>query len=67
MWISMAIFWALVIIGVLAAVSWITRQDHESPDALLDRRFAAGEIDEAQYRTLRDALHKRPHGMVSHH
>ena len=68
MWISMVIFWVLVIGIVVAALSWLGGQRRESADTLLDRRFAAGEIDETEYRTLRDALHgRRPPGAVPGH
>lgn len=67
MWISMAIFWGLVIFGVVALVNGFgdrgTRP--ESPGETLDRRLAAGEIDETQYRALRDELHRSLQGPVA--
>ena len=64
MWVSMAVFWGLLIIGVLTVVNWFGdgRKRGESPDDVLDRRFAAGEIDQTQYRVLREELHRHPEG-----
>ena len=68
MWVSMALFWVLVIGVVLAVIRWVGGQRHESADTLLDRRFAAGEMDETEYRAVRDALHgRRPPGTVPGH
>ncbi|MDS1272323.1 SHOCT domain-containing protein [Lipingzhangella sp. LS1_29] len=56
--ISMVLFWALVIVAILALVRSTTRapQQAESPpwhpstpDQALAERFARGEIDEAEY------------------
>jgi uncharacterized membrane protein len=61
----MAVFWALVIVGGFLLVNSSSRH-HESgshsPDGTLKRRLATGEIDEEQYRILRDEIHGRPHG-----
>ena len=67
MWISMAIFWGLLIIGVLTIVNWFGDGGRrlESPDVTLDRRLAAGEIDQTQYRALREELQRHPGGPVA--
>ncbi len=62
-WVFMALFW-IVIIGLLvwAAVSLLpgtrggNRARPESPEEILDRRFALGEIDVEQYRRTREEL-----------
>jgi putative membrane protein len=49
----MAVFWGVVIWAVLALVranSGSTRAPAEDPQRILARRFAAGEIDEDEYR-----------------
>lgn len=65
-WIAMTIFWValLVLIVWLVARAFspgssargVERSWQESPDQVLDRRFAAGEIDEATYHRMRDTL-----------
>lgn len=70
-WIAMTIFW----VGLIVLVVWlVTRafpggndRDRNYPDAgrgetpeqTLDRRFAAGEIDETQYHAMRETLRPR--------
>lgn len=65
-WIAMMIFW----VALLALIVWLVARAfspgdtqrnpgqywQESPDQVLDRRFAAGEIDEATYHRMRDTL-----------
>ena len=66
-WIAMAVFW----IGLIALVGWGVsrafpsgngRDDTsgaprpESPAEVLDRRYAAGEIDEDRYQAMRATL-----------
>jgi len=66
-WITMAVFWigliALVVWGVSRAfpagkdrgdTSWALRS--ETPAEVLDRRYAAGEIDEDRYQAMRATL-----------
>ena len=68
MWVFMAVFWVLVIGGLVALVSWLaTGRRTDSADDVLDRRFAAGQIDETEYRALRDALHGGPPGRAAAH
>jgi putative membrane protein len=61
MMLGMLLFWGLVI----AAIVWVVRElaghqaaraERESPAALLDRRFAAGEISAAEYRERKEVL-----------
>jgi uncharacterized membrane protein len=64
MWLMMVVFWALVAATVVWVVSSLrsgARRDAETPEATLARRLAAGEIDEAQYRSLRQTLHDTRH------
>lgn len=66
-WIAMALFW----IGVIGLVVWLivrafpgSRRDDavgsgqpgETPEQVLDRRFAAGEVDVATYESMRATL-----------
>lgn len=67
-WIAMTVFWVALIVLVV----WlITRAfpdgqnrtggragagPHETPEQILDRRYAAGEIDLETYRTMRATL-----------
>jgi len=66
-WIAMVLFWVLVIALVVAAVAWLLPgvRDRgggwgggrpETPEEILDRRFALGEIDAEQYRRAREEL-----------
>lgn len=70
MTVSSVLFWALVIIAVVALVRYVTRSPgsggagsalEQSPEQLLARRFARGEIDEQEYHsrlaTLRGTHH----------
>jgi putative membrane protein len=67
-WLLMALgmvaFWGVVIWGIVSLVRWGTASrtstppsGDESPEALLNRRFAAGEINEDEYRHRLDVLH----------
>ena len=65
-WIAMTVFW----VALLALIVWLVTRTfssgraeggtdqpwRESPDQVLDRRFAAGEIDEATYQRMRETL-----------
>ena len=60
MGIGMVLFWALIIVGVVALVRYSSSgsqrdggppfTDAPSPEEVLAGRFARGEIDETQYR-----------------
>ncbi|WP_026256730.1 SHOCT domain-containing protein [Mycobacterium sp. 155] len=58
--IGMVLFWALIIVGIVALIRFSTGNTQagsipqfspytESPEQLLAARFARGEIDEAEY------------------
>lgn len=63
-WAVMAVFWMLLIAGMVwAAVVLLRRSDHSAgpgavlgPSEILDRRLATGEIDAATYDALRAKL-----------
>lgn len=69
-WIAMTVFWVALLVLVIWLVTRAfspggndrgggssgDRSWQESPDQVLDRRFAAGEIDEATYHRMRDTL-----------
>lgn len=59
MGIGMVLFWALIILGIVALVRFSSgsqrsgqppASDASSPEQVLAGRFARGEIDETQYR-----------------
>ncbi len=62
--IGMALFWAAVIIGIVALVRYAGRSGHQaggpprasSAEQLLAERFARGEIDEDEYHRRLTAL-----------
>ena len=54
MTIAMLLFWALVILAVVALFRGVERD--RSALQILDERFARGEIDAAEYQTQRAAL-----------
>jgi putative membrane protein len=62
MWLGMILFWGLLAWAIYALVTARTPRrphgDHEGGDAqrILDQRLARGDIDEAEYRRLRDLI-----------
>jgi len=57
-WITMLVFWALVIAGIVAAVRWanargIASQPAETPMGILRRRYAAGELTKEQFEAMK--------------
>ncbi len=56
MGIGMVVFWALLILGIVALIRLSTRDENRrvspppSPEQVLAERFARGEISETQYR-----------------
>jgi putative membrane protein len=57
--ISVLLSWALIIALIVFAIRWFIRHDEgDSPESILKRRFALGEIDEEEFRTRVDALHR---------
>jgi putative membrane protein len=61
----MIVFWALVIGGIaLLLRSWWTparAQEPDSAQAILDRRYANGEISREEYQAMRQDLAGRSH------
>jgi putative membrane protein len=62
-WILMALFWIVLIGLVVWAVVVLLpgtrgggRTGRETPEEILDRRFALGELDSEQYRRAREEL-----------
>jgi putative membrane protein len=73
--IGMALFWALIIVGIIALTRYTAGAtlprassqppppytDYETPERLLAGRFARGEIDETEYRHRLEVLRITPH------
>ena len=63
-WIAMVIFWVAVLALIIWAVMRVfpagggrgSAPRAETPQEILDRRFASGEIDSETYRAMRAAL-----------
>ncbi len=57
--IMMIIFWAVIIVGIVFLVKWIARESRggspasETPLEILKKRYARGEIDKAQYESMK--------------
>ncbi|GAA2804259.1 SHOCT domain-containing protein [Saccharopolyspora taberi] len=65
--VSMLLFWALILVAIIALVRYLGRTGRadrgtESAEALLAERFARGEIDEEEYRGRLRALSERRRG-----
>jgi putative membrane protein len=61
MWLGMLVFWGLVIWAGYLLVTTLSRTDRpvparESPQEILERRLAKGEIDVEEYRRRREAM-----------
>lgn len=66
--VSSVLFWGLLVFGVVVLVRYFVRggasspgrttPTHASPEQILAQRFAAGEIDEEEYRQRLDILHE---------
>lgn len=60
MWLAMVAFWGVIIWAVYLVVAGTSRYrtggEIDNPPLILDRRLAKGEIDEDQYRRMRDLL-----------
>lgn len=56
-WVTMLMFWVLVIVGVVAVVRWANArgagQHSETPAEILRRRYAAGEITKEQFESMK--------------
>ena len=67
-WIFMLLFWALVIVGLVALVKWIAGNRGSSSDesstrerdalAILQERYARGEIEREEFVTRKQDLEK---------
>jgi putative membrane protein len=65
-WIFMTVFWVLVIGLIVWAVAAVFPRSRahdadrgETPEDILDRRFASGELDAESYREMREELRGR--------
>jgi putative membrane protein len=61
MTINTALFWSLIILGVIALFRYLNRSDRattsrSTPEQVLAERFARGEIDEQEYHQRLDTL-----------
>jgi putative membrane protein len=69
MTVSMVLFWALVIFGVIALFRYLGRSDRSTairptPEQVLAERFARGDIDEQEYHQRLNTLRDRPRPFV---
>ena len=67
--ISMVLFWAVAVVGTTALVRHLVRTGRppapgSTPEQVLAERFARGEIDEQEFRRIRDVL-REPRPLVS--
>ena len=61
MWVGMVAFWGVLLWGIYALVTSLTRRQNGTPDGdpaarILDQRLARGEIDAAEYQHLKDVM-----------
>lgn len=59
-WFTMLLFWALVIVGIIALVRWasgrsapVPHGSAETPLEILKRRYASGEVTKEQYEAMK--------------
>jgi putative membrane protein len=59
-WFTMLLFWALVIVGIVAVIRWASargvsasRAPSDTPLEILKRRYASGEITKEQYEAMK--------------
>lgn len=70
MTVSMVLFWGLLIVGVIALVRYLGRQDRSAvelrptPEQVLAERFAHGQIDEHEYHARLDTLLAAPQPLI---
>jgi putative membrane protein len=62
-WILMALFWGLVIVGIVALIRWASangsqnrKEPEHTPLEVLKKRYARGEIDHEEYEQMRRDL-----------
>jgi putative membrane protein len=54
--VGMVLFWVLVTIVIVLVVRMLGRPSDPSPHAVLDERYARGEIDDEEYRRRRATM-----------
>jgi putative membrane protein len=70
MTVGTVLFWALIILGLIAVARYLLAgielapEARPGPEELLAERFARGEIDEQEYRQRLDTLHGKPGPVV---
>ncbi len=59
-WFTMLLFWALIIVGIIAVIRWAGARSVPSPRGagetaleILKRRYASGEITREQYEAMK--------------
>lgn len=59
-WLTMLLFWALVIVGIAALLKFVTARGavprtggSETPQEILRRRYAAGELTKEQFEQMK--------------
>ena len=59
-WLSMLVFWVLVIVGIVVLIRWTGARNVPSPRGagdtaleILKRRYASGEITKEQYEAMK--------------
>jgi putative membrane protein len=70
-WLMMLVFWGALIVGVVLLLRWVAggsvvRGAGEDAVTILQRRYAAGEIDEETYRRMRRELDPVVRSVESH-
>lgn len=57
-WVFVVLFWVLVIVGIVAIVTWLSGGGRRANTALqiLQERYARGEIDQQEYQQKRQDL-----------
>ncbi|MDE3074965.1 MAG: SHOCT domain-containing protein [Chloroflexota bacterium] len=57
-WLGTLAFWGAVIVGIILVVRWLggERREGQTPQEILKRRYASGEITGEQYEQMRRAL-----------
>lgn len=64
MWVGflfMLLFWALIILGIVALVTWVGKQARphppmETPVDILNKRYARGEVSQEEYERVKKTL-----------